>query len=230
MSDAITEGYTALESRMRQLEVVANNLANARTPGFKRDFARILETETGKDLATFPDLKPGDMMATGNDLDAAIDGPGFFVIQTPDGIRYTRAGNFVVNADGDLVNKDGHAVLSTSNSPINAGAGTVSIGNGGTVAVDGIEAAKLRIVNFRRTDPLEKEGFSRYIWRGGPEEVFDVPEPRVTGGYLESSNVNAVDEMVNMIAAYRDFESVQRMIKTNGDMTARLIQELGKLT
>lgn len=230
MSDAITEGYTALESRMRQLEVVANNLANARTTGFKRDFARILETETGKDLGTFPDLKPGDMIATGNDLDAAIDGPGFFVLQTPEGVRYTRAGNFVVNADGNLVNKDGHAVLSTSNAPISPGSGAVAIGNGGILTVDGVETATLKIVNFRRIDPLEKEGFSRYVWRGGPEEVFDVPEPRVTGGYLESSNVNAVDEMVNMIGAYRDFESVQRMIKTNGDMTARLIQELGKLT
>ena len=123
MSDAFFNAYSALEARMKMVDVIANNLANAQTTGFKRDFGRILESETGFRCRNPVDLSPGDFVTTGNDLDVAIDGQGFFAIETPAGVRYTRTGSFALNADGELVTKDGMQVLSTSGAPISVGDG-----------------------------------------------------------------------------------------------------------
>jgi flagellar basal-body rod protein FlgF len=231
MSDSFAAAYSALEARMKMVDVIANNLANANTTGFKRDFGRILESEQGFDVGTAVDLSSGDLIATQNDLDVAISGPGFFAVQTPQGVRYTRAGTFALNDKGDLVTKDGMAVLSTSDSPINVGEGSIFIQDNGAVTVDGNEIATLKIVNFRKTDMLQKEGLHRFVWNGDAKDIETVSEPKVKSGHLEHSNVNAVDEMVHLMAAYRDFESVQRTVKTlMTDMNTRLIQELGKLS
>jgi len=231
MSDAFTSAYSALEARMKIVDVIANNLANAQTTGFKRDFGRILQSEEGFDVGTAVDLTPGDLTTTNNDLDVAINGSGFFEIQTPEGIRYTRAGSFSLNDKGDLVTKDGMPVLSTSDTPIHVGEGAVSIQDTGAVTVDGNEIASIKIVNFKKLDGLQKEGFYRFSFNGEPQDVEAVAEPKVKSGHLEHSNVNAVDEMVHLMAAYRDFESVQRTVKTlMTDMNTRLIQELGKLS
>lgn len=231
MSDSFTSAYSALEARMKMVDVIANNLANANTTGFKRDFGRILESEQGFDVGTAVDLSSGDLIATNNDLDVAINGSGFFTVQTPQGVRYTRAGTFALNDQGDLVTKDGMPVLSTSNSPINIGKGDIFIQDNGAVTVDGNEIATLKIVNFKKIDGLQKEGLHRFVWNGEAKDIETVPEPRVKSGHLEHSNVNAVDEMVHLMAAYRDFESVQRTVKTlMTDMNTRLIQELGKLS
>ena len=98
MSDAFFAAYSALDARMKIVDVIANNLANSETTGFKRDFGRILESEHGFDVGTAVDLTPGDFIATKNDLDVAIQGSGFFAVQTPQGVRYTRAGNFATPA------------------------------------------------------------------------------------------------------------------------------------
>jgi flagellar basal-body rod protein FlgG len=228
--DGFFEAYSALEARMKIVDIIASNLANVQTSGFKRDFGHVLQGETGFDVGTQIDLTPGDMVMTGNELDAAIDGPGFFALQTPNGTRYTRAGSFSVDVEGQLVTKDGMLVMSASNSPINVSDGHVAIQDGGIVTVDGDEVATLKIVSFANTSMLQKEGFQRLVWNGQDSEAIDVPEPRVKGGYLERSNVNAVTEMVNLMAAYREFEAVQRTAKTlMTDMNSKLIQELGRL-
>src|SRR5712691_2865962 len=123
MSDPFIDAYSALEARMKIVDVITNNLANANTTGFKRDFGHILQNETGFDIGTKVDLSPGDLVTTGNELDVALNGPGFFAIQTPNGVRYTRNGSFNLNATGELVTKDGMAVLNTSGSTINVGHG-----------------------------------------------------------------------------------------------------------
>jgi len=231
MSDAFSTAYTALDARMKMIDVIANNLANSETTGFKRDFGRILQSEEGFDVGTAVDLSPGDLISTKNNLDVAINGQGFFAVQTPTGVRYTRAGNFALSADGDLVTKDGMKVLSTSDTPINIGDGDVSIGDNGAVLLDRNEIATLKVVNFKKPEGLQKEGFHRFSWTGAPEDVEAVPEVRVKGGHLEHSNVNATNEMIHLMSAYRDFETVQRTVKTlMSDMSTRLIQELGKLS
>jgi flagellar basal-body rod protein FlgG len=216
---------------MKIFDVIANNLANTETAGFKRDFGRILHAEQGFDVGTAVDFSPGDLISTKNSLDVAINGSGFFAVQTPQGERYTRNGSFSLSDKGDLVTKDGMTVLSTNNSPIHIGEGEISIQDNGAVTVDGNEIATLKVVGFKKTNMLEKEGFHRFVWRGAPQDVENVAEPRIASGHLEHSNVNGVDEMVHLMAAYRDFESVQRTVKTlMTDMNSRLIQELGKLS
>jgi flagellar basal body rod protein FlgG len=205
MSDAFMSAYSALDARMKIVDVIANNLANAQTTGFKRDFGRILEAENGFDVGTTVDLRPGDFIATKNELDVAIQGSGFFAVQTPQGVRYTRAGDFALSANGDLVTKDGMPVLSTSDSPINVGEGALRIEDTGAVTVNGNEIGTLKLVNFKKIEGLEKEGLQRFVWNGSPQDIEDVPEPKVKSGHPEHSNVNGINEMVHLMAAYRDF-------------------------
>jgi len=231
MSDAFIDTYSALEARMKIIDTITNNLANANRAGFKRDFGFILQNATGVDAATKVDLAPGDLVPTANPLDVAINGPGFFAIETSNGERYMRSGNLGVNAAGELVNKDSLKVLSTSGSPIVAGEGDVEIRDGGVVTVNGNEVATLKVVNFANPAMLMKEGFNRFAWNGPASGVQNVSEPPVKGGYLERSNVNAIDEMVHLMSAYREFEAVQRAMKIlMTDMNSKLIQELGKLS
>jgi flagellar basal body rod protein FlgG len=231
MSDAFVTAYTSLDARMKMVDVIANNLANAKTTGFKRDFAHVLSSDEMVEVSSKTDFTSGDFVATGNDLDVAIHGNGFFAIDTPTGTRYTRVGSFAVSPNGDLITKDGMRVLSSTSSTINVGVGNVKISDGGVVSVDGNEVGTLKLVNFRNPELLEKEGQSRLVWNGAAEDIQDAPEPLMKSGYLEQSNVNAVQEMSQLIAAYRDFESAQRVLKTlMTDMNSKLIQELGKLT
>jgi flagellar basal-body rod protein FlgG len=231
MSDAFIDAYSALQARMKVVDVIANNLANANTTGFKRDFAHIFLGETGFETGTLVDVSPGDLVFTGNELDAAINGPGFFAIQTPAGVRYTRNGSFSLNADGELVTRDGMPVLNKSGATINVGHGKVALQDGGIVTVDGNEVATLKIVNVSDPRKLEKEGSSRLNWTGSPEEIQDVPDPHLKGESLERSNVNAIDEMIHLMSAYREFEAVQKSLRTlMTDMNGKLVQELGKLS
>jgi flagellar basal-body rod protein FlgF len=231
MSDPVVNAYSALEARMKIVDIITNNLANVNTTGFKRDFGHILQTETGSDVANKVDFSAGELVTTGNELDVAINGPGFFAIQTPNGVRYTRNGSFSLNARGELVTKDGMAVLNSSGSTINVGHGKVAIQDGGIVTVDRNEIATLKIVNFIEPQKLQKEGLYRLIWTGGPGAVQDVPDAHLQSGALERSNVNAMDEMVHLMSAYREFEAVQKTLKTlMTDMDGKLVQELGRLS
>lgn len=231
MSDQFIDTYSALDARMKAIDAYANNLANANTTGFKRDFATILQSDVGFEAGTQVDITPGDIASTGSELDAALNGPGFFVLDTPNGPRYTRAGNFALNKAGELVTKDGLKVMSTSNSPISVGEGKVEIRDGGVVTVDGNEVGTLRVVSFNDVTKLQKEGLARFVWNGAPGGVQNVSDPAVRGGYLERSNVNAIDEMIHLMTAYREFESCQRALKTMmTDLNSKLVQELGKLS
>jgi flagellar basal body rod protein FlgG len=229
--DGFVNAYSALDARIKVLDIVANNLANSQTTGFKRDFGRMLQIENGYDVGTHIDMTEGELVNTGNDLDVAIDGAGFFTLQTDSGIRYTRAGSFVLNSHGELVTKDGAKVLSNDGRPISVSEGTLAVRDGGVVTVDGNEVATLKVSTFPDLSKLQKEGLYRFQWNGTPDEVQTVPEAHVKGGYLERSNVNPVTEMVHLMSAYREFETVQRTVKTLvTDMNGKLIQELGKLS
>ena len=217
------------------IDIIANNIANTQTAGFKRDFSQVFEeataTETKVVVSSFIDLTPGVPVSTGRDLDAAIDGDGFFVVETDNGPRYTRNGSFQVNADGDLVLQDGHRVLGENNAPIFVGPGLVRIQDGGDIIVNDNVVGTLRIVTFDDPSLIEKEGMFRLRWGGDPTGVQDVVEPRVKGAHLEGSNVNSVIEMVGLMTAFREFESVSQTIRSIAtDMDKRLLAELADLT
>jgi flagellar basal-body rod protein FlgF len=230
MSDAFTDAYVGLDSRMKMIEIVTNNLANAQTTGFKRDFGRVLESQQLLDVGTTIDTTAGPITSTQNPLDVAIDGEGFFAIQTPAGIRYTRNGSFSLDRSGDLVTKQGMKVLSSSGSPINVTGNNIGIQDGGLVTADGNEVATLKVVTFANINLLQKEGSNHFVWNGSTDGVHDVDQARVKSGSIERSNVNSMTEIIQLMGAYRDFESVQKTLKTlDGDMNAKLIQELGRI-
>src|SRR5215467_6826704 len=166
--DGFVDAYSALDARSKILDIVSNNLANVQTAGFKRDFARMFQIEKGYDVDSHVDLSEGELVNTGGDLDAAIDGDGFFTIQTDNGIRYTRAGSFLRDSQGELVTKDGAKVLATDGRPISVPEGIVSIRDGGTVSVDGNEVGTLKIAAFPNLEKLQKEGLYRFQWTGAP--------------------------------------------------------------
>jgi len=230
MRDAFTDAYVGLDSRMKMIEVVTNNLANAQTTGFKRDFGRVLESQQLLDVGTTIDTTAGPITSTQNPLDVAIDGEGFFAIQTPAGVRFTRNGSFSLDASGDLVTKQGMKVLSSSGSPINVSGNNIGIQDGGIVTADGNEVATLKVVTFQNINLLQKEGSNHFVWNGSTDGIHDVDEARVKSGSVERSNVNSMTEIIQLMSAYRDFESVQKTLKTlDGDMNAKLIQELGRI-
>jgi flagellar basal-body rod protein FlgG len=215
---------------MKMIEIVTNNLANAQTTGFKRDFGRVLESQQLLDVGTTIDTTAGPITSTQNPLDVAIDGEGFFAIQTPAGVRFTRNGSFSLDASGDLVTKQGMKVLSSSGSPINVTGNNIGIQDGGIVTADGNEVATLKVVTFANINLLQKEGSNHFVWNGSTDGVRDVDQERVKSGSLERSNVNSMTEIIQLMGAYRDFESVQKTLKTlDGDMNAKLIQELGRI-
>ena len=236
MSDAVFSGYEGLASRMRIVDIIANNLANVQTTGFKRDFGQVLEevvsaTETKVEVVSQVDLTPGVLVSTGRDLDSAIDGSGFFVLETDNGTRYTRNGSFSVSAEGELILKDGLRVLGEGDAPIVVGQGRVKVQDGGEISVDGNVIGTLRIVDFNDPRFLRKEGMFRYEWIGEPTGVEDVLEPRVKGAHLERSNVNAITEMMELMTAFREFESVSQTLRSiTSEMDRQMLSELTDLS
>jgi len=248
----------------KRLEVLANNLANVNTNGFKEDrpvFETIL-TGNKESSPTIPlpisasrnaltpslynlnrtllafsgmktDFSPGALKKTGNPLDLALEGDGFFSIRTPERVMYTRDGSFTLNAGGELVTHEGFTVLG-ENGKITidaAESSDISVGQDGTILVNGNEVDKLKTVAFSRPYPLKKVGnsmFSLTVPKNEGEADVDVA---VRQGYLELSNVNVVKEMVMMVEVNRAYESYQKVIQGIFDTVNRkTVNDLGRLT
>ena len=176
------------------------------------------------------DHAPGNFMTTGNPLDLAISGNGFFVIDTPEGPRYTRNGNFYRAVNGDLVNSDGRAVLSRQGRPINIpeNAANIMVTAEGGVYADGAQLGMLGFVEFDG-DPraLLKQGDSLFYPQAGAE-----PQPAtgaIQQGVLERSNANVVNEMVDLITNYRIYEANSKAVTTQDTMLDHSVNEVGRL-
>lgn len=204
------------------VNVATNNLANANSPGFKvdRPFYRLLQEQvelSGSRMAgTSTDFRPGTMKTTGNALDLAIEGDGFFSIRTPNGTRYTRNGNFSISQAGDLVTQEGFAVLDNRGQTIpiirEAGApNQVSVSKAGEIAVDEQIVATLGIYRFDDLASLSKEGDLAWSTGAQPRRV---ATPMVEQGTLEQSNVNTVRAMIDLVEMSRVFELNQRTVRT----------------
>lgn len=232
----INEVAVAGARKLTQLDFIANNLANASTSGFKSE--HLYYAMTGRDAqegarsdlgatSTGIDFAQGTLLATGNRLDAGIEGDGFFAVEENGGTTYTRNGSFVLNKNKELVTKDGAKVLGDAGPLIIDGA-EVNIDADGTIMVDGTIAGKLKIVSFGRPDQLTRSADGRFI-DDGNAELKKNETCRVSGGYLEASNVNAVKEMVEMIDVNRSFEAYQKIIQTMSEMDKISTNRLGKL-
>ncbi len=214
-------GSIAQETR---LNIISNNLANVSTPGFKKDVAIF---EGFMIAATKPYMGQGHLIQTGSKFDLGLNGPGFFQIETSNGLRYTRDGSFTVNAQGSLVTQDGNIVLGETVIPSNAK--EVSISPNGEVTADGESVGTIELIEFVDVSVLEKEGNS-FFKTLTPELVGEVArETTIEQGYLEKSNVNVMTEMIGLIETTRTYEAIQKMILTYEEIDGKAINEIGRL-
>jgi flagellar basal-body rod protein FlgG len=210
-----------------RFETISNNLANINTTGFKKDIIAFNEA-LSLQYVTQTDLRQGHMRHTGNSLDVALNCEGFFKIQTPGGIRYTRSGEFSLTSEGTLVTQRGETVLGEGG-PIQIQGKNVEIHPNGDVVVDGQQVDKMKVVNFKSPNLLKKEGRSQYSYQGPEEEIIEPENLRVQHRYLEGSNVDLTQEMIKMVEAYRSYESAQKAIQTIDEMTHKMINDSGAM-
>ncbi len=209
----------------KQFELISNHLANAGTTGFKAD---ILSFDHMFKANLTVDTTQGSLQETGNKLDCAIDGKGFFKIQTAQGVRYTRNGNFSINRDQTLVTKNGDEVLSDSG-PITITGKNIHIGQNGEISADGTIIDRIALTDFKSSNKLQKIGNSLFAHNGPPEDQIIPMESSVRQGALEQPNISIAREMVKMINSHRMYEAYQKMIQTFDEVDSKAILEIGKL-
>lgn len=264
-------------AQQRNVEQIANNVANANTPGFKKDkvvFKEYLAAlEKGAEDVDLPqrDWKPedfyrsngaedsfvkvdgtytmheqGQLTPTGNSFDFALNGQGFFEVLTPQGVRYTRKGNFTINAEGKLVTDQGFSILSKGAPPVINPDGSmqltsppesrqITVGNNklaisldGEVFAGNNKIGDLAVVEFNDLHQLKKEGNSLFVNTDAKNYKIGNNKTSVHQGFVEQSNVNAVSEMSQLINANRNFESIQRVIKTYDQISSKAVNEIPK--
>ncbi len=234
--------YIALSRQMvldRQMDVIAHNIANATTTGFKAA-AMVLEpvpVETGdrqrlafvQDFGMVRDLGPGPVTTTGNPFDLAIEGSGYLAVQTATGVRYSRSGQLHVSDLGELATAAGDPVLDDGGAPlaIPLDAGPVTVAADGTVSTPTTVIGRLDLVTFANEQRLEPVGDGLY-------RTSQVPLPatgaRVVQGALEGSNVRPIVEMVGMMATLRAYQGTQRLLDTDHDLHRRAIERMLETT
>ena len=226
MDSGFYAACTGLLAETDALELTANNMANLNTNGYKGqlEFYRSLEAsmqnhrlsplnqavnDYGVLGGSAVDLQAGEFQKTGNDLDLALQGTGFFVVKTPAGLRYTRNGNFHTDAAGRLLTATGDAVMGEQ-SPVELPSGTITISSDGTISQGGAVVATLKLVTFQPGTPLAAEGNSFYRAPVASEQPAD--DPRLAQGTLESSNLNPVSESINLITLQRHAQLLQQAL------------------
>jgi len=234
-------GYIALSRQVvlnRQLDVVANNIANLGTTGFKRQntmFAEHLAKMDNRESAsyvvdsgTMRDMGQGPLQTTGNSMDLAIEGDGYFTVDTPRGVRYTRDGQFTRGPEGNIITPSGFALLDENNAPVQVPVDAKEITVGKDVAVFGNDqqVARIQLVDFNNPQALIHTADGLYKADGEPKPS---ENGRIQQGMLESSNVNPVNELVTMLEIQRDYQASHRMMKSEHDRLSRAIKELGRV-
>ncbi|MEM1414928.1 MAG: flagellar hook basal-body protein [Myxococcota bacterium] len=259
MSHGIWSATSGAVAQERSLDTVANNVANATTTGYRADrvaFREFLSRAaadgpapediryTAVDEIVFDD-QSGRLQQTGNPLDLALEGDGWFAVEAPEGVRFTRAGSFVIAPDGTLTTVDGLPVMGRPADPANPtpvriripdSTGPLTVDADGTISgtlvdANGVQTGgaqrigQFRLVRFGEGDGLRKEGHTRFVADGVPEEAYDTVAVRQ--GFLEGANVNAVAGMHELITASRSFEAFQKVIDSFREIDQRTAREVG---
>lgn len=227
----------------QKLDVLANNLANINTPGFKQDrliFRVPVEEENPSSVSSvqgapppipsgaMTDFSQGILRHTDNALDVALDGDGFFCVQTPQGTCYTRNGSFGINENGVLATEEGLPVMG-SGGEVQISGSNIHIDEDGNVFEDGNQVGTLKIVTVSKPEFLKKMGNTLFSLDGS-ETAQDMTEGfKVRQGYVETSNVNSISAMTEMIDVSRGFEAYQKIIQFLDDAAKKSINEVGRL-
>lgn len=235
MNRGIYSSASALTAAEQQLEVISNNLANASTNGFKQDgisfgsaMQQALVSEgnsigsisNGTGVANaYTDFSPGAIQSTGNPLDFAIQSAsGMFAVQTPDAISYTRDGAFELNDSRQLVTQQGYPVLSNDGKPITIPQGEMQVSEDGTISVGGVTAGKLGVYSGQ----FQKIGGNLYSSAATPTLI----APPIASRAIETSNVNPIQAMIQMISLNRHYELAQNSMQQHDTLSQRLISSL----
>lgn len=216
----------------QQQDVTAHNLTHAIKPGYRREVLRFESVGGDGDLIgpsaeLHTDVTPGAPEHTGNPLDVALTGPGFFQVQGPNGSLYTRNGAFQLNGEGQLVTMEGLAVCGTAGPMrLPAEATDIEILDDGLVLADGFEVGQLCVENFADPSVLQRVGTNYFAPPSGvtPTKV----EPSVQQGFREASNTTIVHEMVQMISGLRQFEATQRALRSISDSIGLITRPIGR--
>jgi flagellar basal-body rod protein FlgG len=250
MHGAIYTAASGALAQERRLMVLANNISNINTAGFKKDIGvfKVLDADKDADVnpiesahsstppqeplylhfKTSTDFSQGHLKKTDNPFDLAQEGKGFFCVQTPEGFRYTRNGHFTLDSQGLLATQDGYTVIGDGGE-ISIDGHSFSVDMQGNISVDGAQVDKLRIVEFADPLVLEKVGDTLFAARD-THSIEENPEGvQVRQGYLELSNVDPVRMMTEMIEVLRGYESYQKAIRALDDASAKSINEVGQV-
>lgn len=244
MSGTIYQAAAGAMIQQMRLEMISNNLANVNTAGYKED-TPVFRLNTAESLAEEDtpaaslqpyappmtariNFSPGPLIQTGNALDIAIVGKGFYEVQTPDGPRYTRNGNFTVNNEGLLSTTEGWPVMGQGGE-LTIDGSRIEVNDQGDVYVDGEQVGTLRVVDFPDANVLKKAGNSLFASQGNmPGQPLEEGQAHTAQGFVESSNVDAIKTMTEMIETIRVFESYQRIIRTADEATEKTVNEVGR--
>ncbi|WP_300672403.1 flagellar hook-basal body protein [Desulfoluna sp.] len=204
----------------RQHELISNHLANANTTGFKKD---ILSFDRALNPILTTDYSQGNLIETGNPLDLSIEGEGFFKVNTPSGTRYTRDGNFTVDAIGRMVTQDGFPVMG-KNGPVTLTGDDIFFGEKGEVIMDSLVFDSLDMVTMTDLRALNKEGSNLFSLNADQGREIPATEAKLRQGSLEGANITAVTEMTHLIDAQRMYESSGKVMRTSDETDARANQ------
>jgi len=247
MDNALLVGLSRQVSLRRELDVIANNIANLNTTGFKGEsvmFEQYLDPTARHeyfpgndrriafvmDRATLQDFSQGPLQRTEAPLDVAIDGPGFFAIQTQNGERYTRAGNFHLNPQGQLVTNNGHLVLGQGGPIVfEPNDANIAIAADGTVSTPAGDRGKLRLVNFANPTQLTQQGDGLWSAPTSQAPQLAAPTTRAVQGALEKSNVHAVKEMNRMLEVTRAYTNISNMQQRTDELRRKAIEKLAEV-
>jgi len=221
--------------------MLANNLANSGTGGFKldREFYGLFSGGTGGAIEgesdtmlpviqkQWTDFSQGTLQPTGNPLDLAITGKGFFAVNGPSGTLYTRNGSFKVTADGTLTTQEGYAV-SGGGAPIQVPEKTaITVGTDGTLTQSGNSIGKLELVNFADPTSLGKMGNSYFV--AGAQKPIPADDAEITQGAVEGSNVTSAESAVRLVGVMRQFEMLSKAISLTSDMDKKTLDEVARV-
>ncbi|MCG3269108.1 flagellar hook-basal body complex protein [Yoonia sp. I 8.24] len=236
MDNASYAALTRQSGLMREMQIVANNIANASTTGFRAEDVMFSEhiNALGPDAGSLSMatarvrdtiMTQGSLTQTGGTFDLAIEGDGFFVVETPNGQRLTRAGAFGPNENGDLVTPDGHPVLDAGGAPlfVPQGAGPIGIGADGTVSAGGQPIGQVGVVTPDDPNQMFRESGVLFDARGG---FTPAPDGRVLQGFLEESNVNPILQVSRMIEVQRAYELGQGFLDNEHERIRGVIKSI----
>ncbi|NMJ41725.1 flagellar basal-body rod protein FlgF [Roseomonas sp. JC162] len=238
-------GYIILSRltlQSRATQVLANNVANADTPGFRahrevfgafvaRQSAAgqapgMRETAFVQDRATWREMQSGSMQSTGNPLDLALTGEGFFAVETPGGERFTRAGRFTIGDGGRIVDMEGAALLSTAGAPIAVAPNDtrIEVTGDGTIRSENGVLGRIRVVRFDNPQALRAEGDRHFDAAGAQPEALE--RPGIRQGVLEGSNVQPIQEMTRLTAELREFQFAAQFAEREGERLSTAVERI----